>query len=1493
MQSHRIADYRELIAKYSFEYVGREWVRNEVDAFIRERSSRFLVFTGAPGSGKSAVMAALVNLYGFPHHFIGKGSQLGLSSSFNWRNPVRFAESVGYQLLRDYGSWVMDWDQWGIHIEQKVKSLSGLLVGARFDTFKLRSSVSENSRLTVDQEIEQYGEAGRAIGVYIDKFIMDVPEFINQLFVVPCRTIHRKLPEHQLVFLIDGLDEAEKDLRSGLSIADIIMNSELPDSVKFIYSTRPAAFRTTTFQSAPTVCWLSTDDSGVQSREIMQDAQVFVSKLLGNLLAGGVVENEDVPRIQERVLRSSQGNFLYLHHFAVAVLSGNLPLLRNPVLPVGLQGIYRHFLELIKSDRDDVSWNGAYKPVLGCLSIAKEPLSRKQLARFSSVSEQTVATIVMNIKDFLHLDNIEGGATRYSLYHPSFAEYLISAENEDYIDPEEAHARLASYYKGNAPTWRTVLWPEIDEYGLRYLSFHLFSLRHLAQYRNEQENLICLAFMREKQSRMGTLLSFITDVELAIQAVDKQSPRSLAILMQYRFLTCIIEAVSTEPSWETIGLMARLGLFDRAIQITDRYENAYGRRRGYQLVAEAYEDAGNMEYAQEYYVQSLRAGLAISRDSDASDEISQLAPQMCRVGIFAKWLDLVCSVSDDGNQDRILLKSILLLIESGSLSQAREAANRLLSARQRLKSLSEIVSALIANDQRETARAITLQVENELAIASGGLDLSLDSAALCALSRCWLALSEPSRALPTAKKALSAAATIASDPIFGGFSEKEGVLFLIADLFGEMDAVESLETFVKQSELEEDESLRLRSLAAAARAMVRSGHRARGEQIAEKVLKHIQTLVESIGMRNIDQSKGLSSRSDQDNLWIKRVMPHLIEALAQKSESLDQIVDILRNLEPSVSTVDVKAMHEIMKTFALVKQWHSFYESAKLATNYYYPDHQRELVRILFEAGKVQEAQNFSYTGSLYQIYAARCQVAELLADRGDKAPAIELASSCLETLETDTKLMNGIWSIVRVLQKVWIPNSISRIQAIAETKDRFDRESARLMVAKLAIKSGDRTVARAILKDVLSDAEMSTVANSDTDYAQMVGELGFTYFDRGDEVRGMQFVEDLATFPRLQILLLCRAAKSMKRFGSPTAGNYAERACDLAMRVCSDDSNTLNRVIEALAATDRVATMMEVVDVIMQATTTDDIRSEEQGYDIAQALTAVGRIDEARQRVSKMHSIEHQNAATKHIAVYLGRHGDPNLALQLAFELKSAYSQVDTVCEVMEALPQGFSDQSIAILKEMYAQLEPWIVSQEEAEKQPAPRAIMTADGRELPEDFSNLISAAREEMNESVLVMPVKVLCRLARTFTKCGDGAAATEMLRRAIESAKKVRSRKWKRLCLVEIAPACVLASMIPEALDLRATFDELNQPKTNHEPLLEQKLIEAFEEIGERSRALSLWRPIMERSKTPADLLANLSTGAKLLVHLEDGDVLMDSYTRVKEIRDWWRTAGLN
>src|SRR5262245_40663265 len=115
--------------------------------------------------------------------------------------------------------------------------------------------------------------------------------------------------------------------------------------------------------------------------------------------------------------------------------NGDATLLHLQTLPRGLYGIYGYFLNKIKESvlTAPALWDGTYKPVLGTLAVALAPLHRRQIAALSGVGVSAAGSVLTALNRFLNKQGPEE-ARQYTLYHPSFGEFLVSEANADYID---------------------------------------------------------------------------------------------------------------------------------------------------------------------------------------------------------------------------------------------------------------------------------------------------------------------------------------------------------------------------------------------------------------------------------------------------------------------------------------------------------------------------------------------------------------------------------------------------------------------------------------------------------------------------------------------------------------------------------------------------------------------------------------------------------------------------------------------------------------------------------------------------------------------------------------------------------------------------------------------------------------------------------------------------------------------------------------------------
>lgn len=543
MITKKIINYRELIYKSTEGFIGRQWVRDAVDDFLKANGPRYFLLIGEPGSGKTAFMADLVKRRGYPHHFIGKGSQIGLTTSLDWRNPIRFAESIGYQLIRDYGGWIMNWEEWGISVNQEVKELRGMLMGAKVESFKGAPRPIDKPKLTVKQEVEQFGQAAQIVGVYIEKFIMDVEQIVYQLLTVPLQTIAERWPEHQVVIIVDGLDEAEGYSDPSRNISKMLPNGSLPANIRFLFSSRPGEHLTYEFLSQAQVFWLSEDEQRNRNPYLIEDANSYILKLAEEKPVKEMLSRRGIEPVTfaEQVARASQGNFLYLYHYAQGVRNGDKTLLNTEALPEGLCGIYEDFLCKIKEKREDVSWDGAYKPVLGTLAVARESLKRHQISDFSGVEQGTVGTILVRLKQFLYIVG-ERGDKDYAIYHSSFSEYLVSEENEDYIDSRNAHSKIADALFSQSKE---------DRYKMNYLLAHLIEAH---RWEDIRKLLSDIKYLKKKQEPVQQW-RFQQDIMALLMNKEIPSDTLVGILEEVlKAITDQIEDLKEKTDWlDTFG----------------------------------------------------------------------------------------------------------------------------------------------------------------------------------------------------------------------------------------------------------------------------------------------------------------------------------------------------------------------------------------------------------------------------------------------------------------------------------------------------------------------------------------------------------------------------------------------------------------------------------------------------------------------------------------------------------------------------------------------------------------------------------------------------------------------------------------------------------------------------------------------------------------------------------------------------------------------------
>ncbi len=222
----------------------------------------------------------------------------------------------------------------------------------------------------------------------------------------------------KITILVDALDEAAS-LGSGESLVDLLSNlGRLPSRLKFTFTTRPETAVLRHFESQ-NIPFFYLDAGREDNRH---DVRRYIQNYLSKYTQINLASQEDKQdEIIERLVRASQGNFLYLT-WLLPVISADITLLeQGAVFPVGLDGIYREFFRTRRTANQS-RWETHYRPVLGVLAAARSSLGLDQIVMMTGLSRQIARDSLRELDQFLNpLLRLKG---EYQLYHQSIIDFL-------------------------------------------------------------------------------------------------------------------------------------------------------------------------------------------------------------------------------------------------------------------------------------------------------------------------------------------------------------------------------------------------------------------------------------------------------------------------------------------------------------------------------------------------------------------------------------------------------------------------------------------------------------------------------------------------------------------------------------------------------------------------------------------------------------------------------------------------------------------------------------------------------------------------------------------------------------------------------------------------------------------------------------------------------------------------------------------------------------
>ncbi len=570
------------VRQHADDFVGRGWVLGEVENWRVQRPERYLLITGEPGSGKTALAAWLAGLGPPPDD----GTQAAILADLRQRwGAAHFCVSRG--------QGTVDPNAFTLSLVKQLSQRYLVFAEAAIDRFTPQIDISQ-----VVQE-----NRGTIVGTHVERLIVSgerkAADLYQRAVREPLQALAEMQPDLAILILIDALDEAVTADEPNI-VTLLAGSTDLPPAIRFVVTSRNEPRVTDKFAD---VAWLGLS-AARNSTATTADLDAYVRRRVAaqrrpGAQAGGPSD------VVTRLVRRAEGNFLYARWVLDELEADDAVDL--VALPKGLYGLYRIFLDrLVKGGPTFFqAWLSRHEPFFGSLTVADPAAPEAVLPRWLDWTKPEFNAYVHDVTQVIeYLAEIADGEAGYRLYHRSVAEFFGAERypddggvrvNEYYVEPARHHDRIASYYLrrfADPDDWAAD-WSAADRYGLAHLVGHLKARVDLADggRRRLADALyaVCLdpGFQAAQRQGLGGIHATLADLRTTLD-IALRMPTGRDLVQAIRAVTAHRGLTRAESLSRAVFTAIRAEDFPTALRTAEHYRAGIPSSGGWDQILTLY-----------------------------------------------------------------------------------------------------------------------------------------------------------------------------------------------------------------------------------------------------------------------------------------------------------------------------------------------------------------------------------------------------------------------------------------------------------------------------------------------------------------------------------------------------------------------------------------------------------------------------------------------------------------------------------------------------------------------------------------------------------------------------------------------------------------------------------------------------------------------------------------------------------------------------------------